>query len=397
MSTPSIKIEIAFTTDPNATIPSFTDVTSYVRDVTIKRGRQTERDSIEAGTATIVLDNNNLQFDPNYSSGSYYGYIKPGRVVRISLVYSAVVYKIYHGYAVNFDNQFSNYGSDATCVLTCADFFYILNLIKLNKTYVSEYSGNRVIKILNDAGFNTGAWRSISYGQSNLQQFTATDITALEHLNHVVISEQGKCFIAKDGIFKYLDRYSRIQDPYQTSQGTWGNNGGSEIPYTDILVQQDETQIFNKISVNRIGGTNQTVSDSTSITQHWQRNLSKDNLLLVNDTECLNQANYLLNNYKDPRVRVLSLTYKNDGSSTTITPLCNRDIGDKITVKYRPKGLYTLTQNCYIEGIEYKIKPGTYLDIECTYNLTTYPETYFNYLLLDDVNYGIVGTNRAFY
>lgn len=83
----TISTRIAFEFNPltvpqiiaDTSIDCWYDVTAYVREVAIRRGRQHELDRIEAGTATVVLANEDRRFEPYYASSPYYPYVLPMR------------------------------------------------------------------------------------------------------------------------------------------------------------------------------------------------------------------------------------------------------------------------------------------------------------------------------
>lgn len=72
----TFKVEISFATDTAGvnTVPYnalasnivWTDVTSYVRGVSIQRGRSNELDTFATGSATVSLDNRDRRFDPDF-------------------------------------------------------------------------------------------------------------------------------------------------------------------------------------------------------------------------------------------------------------------------------------------------------------------------------------------
>lgn len=99
MTFPVVTVEIAFTTMPGD-VPSWTDVSAYVDEVpTIKRGRDDEfSDNFAAGTATIVLDNTDRRFEPEFAAGPYYPDVRPMRRVRIRALWAAVTYDLFSGY-----------------------------------------------------------------------------------------------------------------------------------------------------------------------------------------------------------------------------------------------------------------------------------------------------------
>lgn len=77
----------------------WTDISAYVLGVTTRRGRQYEQGTVEAGTASVALDNSDGRFTPGLVSGAYAPNILPGIPVRITATHLAVVYPLFYGRA----------------------------------------------------------------------------------------------------------------------------------------------------------------------------------------------------------------------------------------------------------------------------------------------------------
>jgi hypothetical protein len=75
-------IRVDFNTGTTAA-PVWSDITSFVRSVSVSRGKDELLDGFSAGSASIVLDNLDRRFDPLYSSSPYAGAIVPRRAVRV--------------------------------------------------------------------------------------------------------------------------------------------------------------------------------------------------------------------------------------------------------------------------------------------------------------------------
>jgi Concanavalin A-like lectin/glucanases superfamily len=83
-----VKVEIAFTTDPDSTSPSWVDVSAWVdlvAGVEVTRGSGEEYSEMQPGTATFTLDNSDGRFTAGRSSSPYYPNVKIGRRVRVSM------------------------------------------------------------------------------------------------------------------------------------------------------------------------------------------------------------------------------------------------------------------------------------------------------------------------
>ncbi len=128
------KVYIAFSDGPMVEPPTWTEVTSYVRSVSVNRGRSTELDAFQTGTASVVLDNRLRTFDPEYSSGPYYGNIKVRRQIKIEGFYNAVTYPIFRGFIQSWDQHWPGIAKDATTTVSAVDLFALLSSWELPQT-----------------------------------------------------------------------------------------------------------------------------------------------------------------------------------------------------------------------------------------------------------------------
>lgn len=148
--TPTIVVEIAMATydpattnyfvldldvlDGDAVLGSgytYTDVSSYVREVQTRRGRQRSTEQFAAGTATVVLDNRDARFDPLNLSGPYAAAgvtgVVPMRPIRISAIYGATTYRMFSGFIDSWSFGYAPGGSDATATIACSDGIKLLS------------------------------------------------------------------------------------------------------------------------------------------------------------------------------------------------------------------------------------------------------------------------------
>ena len=142
-----LTVEIGFsTTAGSGTVPlnstlasiTWTDVSSDVRSCSIKRGRSSELDSFTTGSCQITFANADRKYDPEYTSGTYYGKLTPGRPIRIKATPpSGSATGIFFGFVDQWNQQYTN-PTDATTVVTASDAFKVMNLITLPSYW--EYS-----------------------------------------------------------------------------------------------------------------------------------------------------------------------------------------------------------------------------------------------------------------
>ncbi|MFM2078092.1 MAG: hypothetical protein RJA49_1982, partial [Actinomycetota bacterium] len=88
----AVTVEIEFSTGV------WSDVTTYVLDITGSRGRAYERDSFVPGTLNLTLANPDRRFDPDHTSSPYAPSVIPMRQVRVTWTYAATPYRLYTGW-----------------------------------------------------------------------------------------------------------------------------------------------------------------------------------------------------------------------------------------------------------------------------------------------------------
>ena len=138
MAYPVPKVEIAFNDGPYVASPTWTDVTSYVRELTTDRGRDDDWGDF-SGAASVVLDNRTRLFDPFYTSGTYYGKLLPRRQIKISAVYGGTTYPVFRGFIAGWPPTWTDAGKDSTVTLSCFDALGLLATDSLPADWSRKY------------------------------------------------------------------------------------------------------------------------------------------------------------------------------------------------------------------------------------------------------------------
>jgi hypothetical protein len=122
--------------DASDSTPTWVEVAnSKSRAFGTSRGRESPLQQHDAGSATVVLDNRNRDFDPTNTASPYYPNVTP--MVRIWLYeeFSGEVHDLFRGYVESWDQEWPGGGwSDAIVTLACADEFKVLALDGLPTT-----------------------------------------------------------------------------------------------------------------------------------------------------------------------------------------------------------------------------------------------------------------------
>lgn len=119
-------VEVAFTTDALSATPAFVDIGLDCRMWDAARGRSGELERFPPGRATVVLDNENGDYDSHNASGPWYGHLKPNRRLRIRETLNGVTYTQFDGFVDRWGLDYANVGKDATATVTATDGTKIL-------------------------------------------------------------------------------------------------------------------------------------------------------------------------------------------------------------------------------------------------------------------------------
>ena len=358
----NLTVEIAFGYAPLVT-PVWTDVSAYARSFAISRGRSHELDTMPASTMSMTLSNADGRFDPSYTSGAYNPNVLPMVPVRVRAVYNSVTYNLFRGFVEAWPQLWPAL-KDATVELRAVDASKLLSRahiinwttpglpypVHIHKRYAN--AGSTIASLLTDVGWPL-AWRDLAAGDINSTNLEiTTSETMLDLARNISAAENGLFFIAGDGDATFQAGNLRAA---ASVAATFGDSG-SELRYTDLKLGYDDHQIWNRIEVDRENGVKQVSSDATSQTAYGLRTLRRTSTFHTKDVYAKKTADLLLARYKDPHVRVDSITVEPRSNPSGLWPQAlGAEISDKYTVKRRPPAGNTVTQNVFVEGVTHRV------------------------------------------
>ena len=352
-----LTVEIAFDSDPFATSQTFSDVSAYIREFSIDRGRQHDLADYQTGTASVVLDNADDRFNPLNTSSPYYdstageSKISPFRQVKISGAYDGTTTVLFRGFIQSYPESFGGQGADSSVRINCVDAFKIFNLntigargwklgsagfsnlgqsTRLGYVDQQELSSARISRLLDAFGWSSTD-RQISTGDLQVQAGQSVNDNLLTAMKKVETAEQGQFYISSDGKATFRDRNFKRTQQF-TSQATFGNGVG-ELPFSDVITTLDDSKILNIISVTRDGGTEQVLQDTSSIAKFGARQDSLSNTLNVSNADALAIAEQRLAQFSNTGVRIEGLIVNPLANTSLWNQVLIRELGDKITIK----------------------------------------------------------------
>lgn len=363
MAWPTLAIEIGWVDPPltaNAST-TWTDITASVISFSTRRGRSSALDRIEAGTATLVLENADRRFDPTFAASPYYPNVKPMRKIRIMAIYSATLYYLFAGYVESWPPDWPG-GLNATTTIRCVDAFKYFALKKLNGAYSNEFVGDSIETWLTNIGWPGAADREIFAAASQVQSGTFVNTPALTHFQNAAEVESGIFFMSGQGKATFHNRHYRLTNSL-TSQATFDDTASATLPWLTVTSVFDDQQIWNEARVTRTGGVEQVATDTASQDDYFTRTLVK-NLPLLTDAEALSLAQWLVGIYATPIFRFTSVTLDGNMVDALWPYMLDLSISERITVVQRPPPIgVAITQECFIEAISHEVTTddsGTY-------------------------------------
>lgn len=390
MSLPELVVEVAFTTDPDATFPDYEDISDRVLSVSTQRGRQHELDTVQAGTCTIRFDNGDRALDPTYTHSPYHPYVLPMRKVRVSAVWSTVTYYLFTGYVERWPISWEapNWGS---VTITAIDDLATLAQANIAGVFPEEKSGARIARVLSAAGWpdstpvSGGYWTLgtsalgtttiLSYttpetvidtGQTTVAAVTideGSNTSALSHIQEVVAAERGMFFIDGQGRAVFQDRTSRYGAASAvTFTDDLATLSASRLKYQELAPDFSIEQVKNEVIVTRTGGIPQTATDVPSITHFRRRTMALD-LALTTDTEALARAQFELSLRKDPRLEFTNLSVKPQAQDAAWPFALGLELSNMVTVERTPDSVDAITvetidRDTFIEAVEHAASPS---------------------------------------
>ena len=330
---------------------ALTDVSQYVRSVSVSRGRSRRLDRVQTGSAQIVLDNRTRLFDPTAGTAvsPYSSSIKPRR----NVVISSDDQPIFTGLVEDWDLDFDISG-DATTTAICADGFLQLSQgVVVAGTQSPEPSGTRVDAVLTEIEWPTSK-RDIATGEVTLQaDVVDAGVNVLDYLQTVADTEYGALFMARDGRVTFKDR------AFQQGFSGAVEFGGTALPYSSITVGYGSELLYNEITLTRNGGGTAIASGTASQAEYGISELSKSGYLHATDAATQDLADYLLTIYAEPTFRITGMTVRMDGLATADRQaVSGLEIADAVQVTFTPSVGDPIVQYARVDRIAHTLTPG---------------------------------------
>ena len=343
---------------------NFVDITEYVTNININRGRSTQLDTFPSSSCTISADDRAAAryFDPLNTASEWYSGgtvgIAPRRQFQVyggtagtTAMFTGFVYDL------NMDYEEPNL-STATIVATDS-------LGQLGQTVLtafnpsSQLTSARVSAILDrpEVAYST-ALRAIGTGVATCGTVAYEDATnVLTALQDVATAEGGRLFVNRSGSLQFD---ARIAVSFGTAVASFGGTAG--VPIQSLSNVYGAETVLNRVAVQIDGGTASSVASGTaSQAEYGIKALSLTGVPLATDAAGSALAASLLSRFQDPVVRFSEMNVLLNALTTAQqATMAGLEIGDILSVSktFAVGTPATVTQNVVVESIRHSINPS---------------------------------------
>jgi len=411
-------ISIAFSSSALAAIPTWTRIDTItgvnIQSWEIKRGRPTERDKTEIGTATISGIDTAGIFDPTNSSSPYFGLLDPVKQVAINLVNptDSSTSTLFRGFVSDWNYEIDVSEHFCTFTIECEDALSIISDAEVipdaaGNTVPSESTGDvyydptasnddRIFAAIADTAttFNPyGAdWPSsqlsIATGNTLVKGAVYSPrsplLQVIDDAADADLPWGSNRYVDKTGVITFkgrLQRFDPTNPDYEITFWTVGDEAAFALDSSTALISslkftRGKTNLLNAALVTPFGVKDADIagqfsSDSTSITAYGARSISFEGLLTdgsksgatYGPTDDLQEtklmADGLVANYKDPLTRISEVTFRPQGTSGARATaawalICGIELNDVLTVTTtHPGGGGFAAEDQFVESLAY--------------------------------------------
>jgi len=352
----------------------FVDVSSFVRELSLRRGKNRDLDRFSAGSLSVTLNNQTRYFDPFVAPE-----LDPIPRIPIRMNYSGTTQ--YYGIVDDWNFAYDPGGISYAQVQATDELTKLARQTVLPAgTAVEQFTGERVTNVLDQS---TVEWpadkRNIDIGNTTLLPSSFASQNALEYLQLIEKSEQGQLFIGKTG--DLVVRSHADSTPTTDSLVTFADDG-TGIDYKQVFVNYGTELMVNRATVTTPATT--AIADNSRSQTTYGVIAEEINTLEIGSARAQELADYLVSKYADPEYRFEQLVFditRLPGSD--VATVMSLDIGAVVLVKFTPNDIGApIQQFAQIIGIAHEVTADTHDVILRLASLT------YTALVLDDVEFG---------
>lgn len=382
--------------------PTWTDISEWVLEIQIDYGFQRWGERSSAGTCSVLVDNTLGYFTPDGTAEApFFRPYRLGRRLRVVAIPDPTdpdtVVPQFTGRIDSSNDLFDQGGFEVTATIACTDFMgsWARSQPAPSAATGVQRSDLRVAAALDKFGWSATD-RDLQVGTHDLLSSTLAE-TTLEEAQLAADAEGGAFFSSKDGLATFKNRDWLISDARSiTIQGYVGYEdaptGEQAAHAVDVQTSNELARVANDVQFTREGGSLQQVQDAASqVLTNGPITYAKTGLQNDSDVDVLTLAERYLEAFKDPRIRLDSVTIvgvEDPGNDDLNRLLWDTELGDRLSVLVSPPWGWEIEREVHVMGISHTITGSEW---SATFRLDDAQILEFTYWILGDGEFGVLG------
>ncbi|CAB4161713.1 hypothetical protein UFOVP1201_23 [uncultured Caudovirales phage] len=369
------------------------DVSDVIDSIRTNRGRNAQADQFQTGTLSLRIVDQNGDFNAQNPLSPYAGLITPMRKVQITATYAGITYPVFSGFITSFTTTTPLTANDIVyTTIEAVDAFRLAQNAQISTVAGSgiQLSGARINAILDQIAWPT-SMRDVDQGLSYMAADPGGARTALAAMQVIESSEYGALYVSADGSFTFQDRSVTASSVAGTP--VIFTDTGAGIGYSNAVWRLDDTLVYNRADITRLGGTVQSTSDTASIDKYFLHSYNQQNLLMQTDAESLQYGQAYVASRAETSIRcdAINLDLYTANYAAGIVAALSLDFFDPVTITTTQPGASTLTKTLQVFGVAMNISPNRW-----GVTFTTL-EPIIDAFILDSALYGLLDTDVLSY
>jgi hypothetical protein len=360
------------------------DLSSTTRQIRITRGRNIMRDTYEAGTCTVRVIDQDGSFNPQNTSSIYYPYLTPLRKVRVAATTDTAQSFLFSGYVTDYKYTYPTGQELGYVDITCSDAFRLFGMANVSgvaDATAGQTTGTRIDKILDQVDFPS-SMRIIDTGTTTTQADPATTRSSLSAIQVAEFTEQGAFYVLSGGEVEFKDR-NDVVGSLAATPIEFNQSGG--IPYSDLRFAFDDKLIINSATMQRVGGSVVSSTDTDSIAKYFPHGMNVENLIAQTDAQVQDIADIYVATRKETTIRIDAMTVDLLDPAVPTDTMIGLDYFDNVKItNIQPDGS-TIVKTLQVQGLAWDITPNS---MKCT---VTTLEPIVEGFIIGSSTYGIIG------
>ena len=340
----------------------WTDVDANdILSIDIDRGRTKPQDDMPSATCSVMVNNLSGIYDPDNTTASTWvvsgvSILRAGLQCRVVATWSGTAYVLYMGY---LDQPIVNQGNQPAVTFRFYDGLYliarayapVLTTAQVT-TYTGETSSARAARMLDLAGWPTGAARSLAGSITMISD--KQDRPAIQIIRECSRVEAGAFYMTRTNVATLETLSAKFSKPTALAFSDTGVT--NTVKYGTITTTSGVDQLVNDVTITRPPSKSYKASVDASVASYGKKSVAIP-APASSDANAGNLALLYAKQWSDPQTRITSIAFDGMRLGVLYPDMLSMELLNLCSVARLTKDGRSLSWNLVIEGIKHSITP----------------------------------------